>query len=105
MVRASLNELSQSKRRSRLEIYLDVLKIIGCGIDKPTRVMYMANLSWAPFSEILVDLERRGLIERKIVKNRVRLFVTEKGKRLLKTLETVSAELVGQVRPEMRALI
>jgi predicted transcriptional regulator len=45
-------------RRSRLEIYFDVLKALDRGINKPTRVMYKANLSWSSLQytfESLID--------------------------------------------------
>jgi len=88
-----LQILSSSKRRSKLEIYIDVLRIIERGIHKPTRIMFAANISWKPLTEILANLERQGLIERKTAENRTLIFITEKGKRILRTLETISAEL------------
>jgi len=51
-----------SKRRSKLEIYLDVLWIIKDGTDKPTRIMYGANLSWKPLQKILDSMVSQGLI-------------------------------------------
>ena len=42
-----------SYRRSKLEIYLDVLSSIHEGISKPTRIMYSANLSWKALNKIL----------------------------------------------------
>lgn len=91
---ADLQLLSSSKRRSKLEIYIDVLRVIERGIHKPTKIMFAANISWKPLNEILVNLERQGLIERKTVGNRTLILITEKGKRILRTLETLSAELV-----------
>ena len=51
-------------RRSRLEIYLDVLWAIKSGIRKPTRIMYEANLSWKPLQRILESMVSQGLIEK-----------------------------------------
>jgi predicted transcriptional regulator len=51
-------------RRSRLEIYLDVLWAIKGGISKPTRIMYEANLSWKPLQKILDSMVTQGLIEK-----------------------------------------
>jgi len=51
-----------SRRRSKLEIYLDVLWIIKGGTDKPTRIMYGANLSWKPLQKILDSMVSQGLI-------------------------------------------
>jgi predicted transcriptional regulator len=51
-----------SRRRSKLEIYLDVLWIIKDGTDKPTRIMYGANLSWKPLQKILDSMVAQSLI-------------------------------------------
>jgi len=50
-------------RRSKLEIYLDVLKVIKEGTTKPTRIMYGANLSWKLLQGILVSMVNQDLIE------------------------------------------
>ena len=54
--------LSEVPRRSRLEIYLDVLWAIKGGISKPTRIMYEANLSWKPLQRILSSMIEQDLI-------------------------------------------
>lgn len=51
-----------TRRRSKLEIYLDVLWIIKNGTKKPTRIMYGANISWKPLKRILKSLVSQGLI-------------------------------------------
>ncbi|MFW6108898.1 MAG: winged helix-turn-helix domain-containing protein [archaeon] len=50
-------------RRSKLEIYLDVLKVIKNGTEKPTRIMYGANLSWKLLQGILGSMVDQNLIE------------------------------------------
>ena len=40
-------------RRSRLEIYFDLLKVVENGVIKPIRIMYKTNLSWKTLHEIL----------------------------------------------------
>ena len=50
-------------RRSKLEIYLEVLKIIKNGTSKPTRIMYQANISWQPLTRILTSMVSQGLVE------------------------------------------
>jgi len=50
-------------RRSKLEIYLEVLQIIKMGTSKPTRIMYRANISWQPLTRILTSMVSQGLIE------------------------------------------
>ncbi|MBD3207704.1 transcriptional regulator [Candidatus Bathyarchaeota archaeon] len=49
-------------RRSKLEIYLDVLSVIKEGTKKPTRIMYGANLSWKLLQDILSSLVDQNLI-------------------------------------------
>ena len=50
-------------RRSKLQIYLDVLIVIRSGTDKPTNIMYKANLSWKPLNRILDSMTSQGLID------------------------------------------
>jgi len=50
-------------RRSKLEIYLEVLNIIKSGVSKPTRIMYQANISWQPLVRILSSMVSQELIE------------------------------------------
>ena len=50
-------------RRSRLEIYIDVLKVIKEGTMKPTRIMYGANLSWKLLQGVLNSMVEQDLIE------------------------------------------
>jgi len=53
---------SLKNRRSKLEIYLDVLKVIKEGTQKPTRIMYGANLSWKLLQGILSSMAAQDLI-------------------------------------------
>ena len=50
-------------KRSRLEVYFDVLKAIGEGVDKPTRIMYKANLSWNTLEDALATLVNREFVQ------------------------------------------
>jgi len=52
-----------SKRRSKLEIVLIVLSGIADGLDKPTHIMYAANMSWKSTQKILSQLVEQGLLE------------------------------------------
>ena len=42
-----------SSKRSRIEIYLDILQAIRKGDHKPTRIMYRMNLLWKPLMQVL----------------------------------------------------
>ncbi|HUS78192.1 MAG TPA: winged helix-turn-helix domain-containing protein [Patescibacteria group bacterium] len=77
-----------SPRRSKLEIRLTILSAIKDGVDKPTRIMYAANLSWKPTQGILTQLIDQELVNEVIdegsSKSRRRYEVTEKGRAVLK---------------------
>ena len=80
-----------SKRRSRLQITLTILSTILDGVDKPTRIMYAANMSWKPVQSILSHLVEQGLLEKisntESRQSRIRYQITEKGKRVLEYFE------------------
>jgi len=73
-----------SSRRSRFEIYVDVLNEIMNGSNKPTKIMYGANLSYKPLKDILQSLLDQGLIEEvderiKDKRTKIRYELTQKG--------------------------
>lgn len=70
-------------RRSRLEIYFDILDVINRGISKPTQIMYRTNLSWVVLQEMFETLSSNGFIKEVEEKNSQRYYVTEKGKNAL----------------------
>jgi predicted transcriptional regulator len=80
-----------SRRRSRLDIILKVLSSIQQGIDKPTRIMYSANLSWKPTQRILGSLVQQDLVkeieETGNRRTKKRYEITEKGLRLVRYFE------------------
>ena len=82
-----------SVRRSKLEIILIVLKSIRDGVDKPTRIMYAAGLSWNPTQNILSKLVEQDLI--KVMdadsKKSKRIYaITEKGVAVLEYFDNAS---------------
>jgi len=70
-------------KRSKLEIYLEVLKAINSGTEKPTRIMYKTNLSWRPLMNILESLQNQGIIAENKKGNHTFYEVAEKGKNAL----------------------
>ena len=72
-----------STRRSKLDIQLEVLKAVRAGVDKPTRIMYATNMSWAPVRKILDRLVDRGLVsvitDNGETRTKRRYEITEKG--------------------------
>jgi predicted transcriptional regulator len=80
-------------KRSRLEIYLDVLKVLRKGESRPTRIMYQSNLSWKPLVKILDSLMRQEIIEvtQDNFHNVYRL--TQKGVNVLEYFENAELEI------------
>ncbi|MEM3479151.1 MAG: winged helix-turn-helix domain-containing protein [Candidatus Bathyarchaeia archaeon] len=76
-------------KRSRLELYLEVLRAISKGVGKPTNIMYRCNLSWTNCKEILEFLTEQGLIT--VIENNNRRFykLTENGRGLLENLNKI----------------
>lgn len=70
-------------KRSKLEIYLDVLRAIKKGTHKPTRIMYRTNLSWRPLMEVLDSLAAQDLIAVEKEGSHKLYEITEKGQNVL----------------------
>ena len=87
-----------SRRRSRLDIVLNVLSGIKEGVDKPTRIMYAANLSWKPTQHILRSLVQQGLLreieETSSRRTKKRYEITENGANLVRYFERAKDLLV-----------
>lgn len=89
-------------KRSRLELYLEVLRVIGKGVGKPTNIMYKCNLSWTNCREILEFLTEQGFIT--FINNSNRRFykLTENGRDLLRNLDKIQCLLTADKRKENR---
>lgn len=73
-------------RRSKLEMYVDILSVLGHrGPLKLTHIMYKANVNCSVLSEYLDFLMERELVEERIVgRNRTVYAITERGVKVLK---------------------
>ncbi len=80
-----------SPRRSQLEIRLNILSAVKDGVDKPTRIMYAANMSWKPVQRVLSHLVEQGLLEVRINtesrQSKTRYALTDKGANVLDYFE------------------
>ena len=70
-------------RRSRLEIYFDILDVISRGTSKPTRIMYKTNLSWITLQDMFKILIEGSFIREEKEKSSLRYYITEKGRNAL----------------------
>lgn len=76
-------------RRSNIEIIADMLKVGENGAGK-TEIMYSANMSYYQLQKYLGFLLAHGFIDRLVAKNsHFNYRVTEKGSKLLKSIENV----------------
>ena len=76
-----------TQKRSRLEIYIDILRVLKKGERKPTRIMYKTNLSWTPLQEILESMTSQEIIKKIEVNKRKKYVITEKGLNVLRYFE------------------
>ena len=78
-----------SRRRSNIQIIRDMLKVGENGAGK-TEIMYSANMSYTQIQKYLSFLVNHGFIDRLEVGNPIVTYqVTESGRRLLKSIDTV----------------
>ncbi|MEE9134836.1 MAG: winged helix-turn-helix domain-containing protein [Nitrososphaerales archaeon] len=82
-----------NKRRSQLEIQVAILETIAQGNDKPTQIMFSANISWLILQNALLSLETNDLIIKGNQKDRSVYSVTDKGQSVLKDYRTVKETL------------
>jgi predicted transcriptional regulator len=82
-------------RRSKLEIYLDLLKVLAQrGSLKLTHIMHIANVNGGVLKEYLDSLAKQGLVEEKIIgRERVVYAITQRGLKMLKLFRELKEEL------------
>lgn len=82
-------------RRSELEIKMDVLQVVSQGIDRPTQIMYKANLSWMALQENLKALVAKSFLREESVGPRRRYELTQSGYEILRTFQKVLESMGG----------
>lgn len=68
-----------SARRSQLETRMDILRVMLDGAERPTEIMYKANISWVLLCDHLAALVEQGFVEEKKIGNRTQYSPTRKG--------------------------
>ncbi len=74
-------------RRSRLEVFMDIMKVAATGKIRRTHIMYRANLAWTVLKDALQVLEERGILRSENRGREVYISLTDQG---FKTLERFS---------------
>ena len=82
-----------SLRRSHLEIRKDIITSIKSGFDKPTQVMYKANLSWTALKDHLAALEGGSMIRCVEYGTRRRYKLTKKAFAVLTSYEKILSDI------------
>jgi len=84
---------AQADRRSRIETFFDVLCTIGSGIEKPTHIMYKANLSWTIMQIYTDSLIRKGLVVFEESEGKKRYRLTDKGRQVMQQYLSIKEDL------------
>ena len=85
----------RSRKRSRIQIFIDVLRIISSGEYKPTRIMHKSNLSWIPLQQILNRMVELNLIRRRLSGTHRYYFITDKGRAFLEAIDGLKKTLTS----------
>lgn len=83
----------QVSRRSRMETFCDILKAIGAGAEKPTHIMYKANLSWTVMQSYIRSLEAQGLVIPTVEDDKKTYHLSDKGFQLLNQFISIREDL------------
>jgi predicted transcriptional regulator len=86
-------EKAHIDRRSRIETLFDILRAIDGGYEKPTHIMYRANLSWTVMQDCISSLVKKGLITDASDNGKKRYRLTEKGKRSIEEYQSIRKNL------------
>lgn len=76
-----------------METYCDIIKAIGGGAEKPTHIMYRANLSWTVMQGYIRSLEGQGLVQAQDDEGKRLYQLTERGFGLLKQYLSIKEDL------------
>jgi len=80
-------------RRSQLEICMDMLAAVKDGSERPTQIMYRANLSWLALQTHFKTLVEGGMLKWAESGNRKRYEITEKGRSVLISYHKIKDEI------------
>ena len=78
-----------------MELRMDILRAMASGDEKPTKIMYRANVCWQTLNECLADLEAGSMLSCVPAGSRRRYRLTEKGTKVVLAYE----ELKEEIRP------
>ena len=96
-------------RRSKLEMYVDILNVLAHkGPLKLTHIMYKANVNCSILNEYLDFLIKQGLVEKRTIeKEHIVFAVKQRGKNILKYFHelTQALPIIEEPRRQIMPLI
>ena len=93
---APLPEQVRARRRSRMEILVDIVQAASYKPCRPTHIMREANISYTEFKDVVESLQRRGLIKSETTYAGRFFQTTSDGMELLTEFRSVKDRLVGE---------
>ncbi len=89
-----IDPVSRSSKRSKLERYLDILKVVAeHGPIKRTHILYRANLAWGELRDSLEALQQSATLSRVVTKKGMFYEITESGKKTLAYYADIQSSL------------
>lgn len=85
-----------------MEVKMDILRVTTEGIDKPTQIMYKANLSWVALLGHLKSLIAGGFLREIEFGTRKRYEITQRGSELLESYQRVVSAVRDLPAAEVR---
>jgi predicted transcriptional regulator len=76
-------------RRSRMEVFMDIMKVAAVGKIRRTHIMYRANLAWTVLKEALQVLEERGILRTESKGHEIYISLTEQGFKTLRQFSEI----------------
>lgn len=76
-----------------METFCDILKVIGSNSERPTHIMYRANLSWTAMQGCIRTLEKNEIVTSYESEGKRLYRLTEKGFTLLKQYASIRENL------------
>jgi predicted transcriptional regulator len=83
-------------RRSRIELYVDILQAVANGRESPARIVNAANLSYDRVVHCVEFLEEQGLVQRIEGTSKRRYRMTSKGMNVLRYFSEVHSALFSE---------
>ena len=90
-------------RRSKVEVFVDILKVVAREGDiRRTRLMYKANLAWNVLKDSLDLMETRGMIKSEEKSSGIFVSITQEGYNLLRRFSDVESAFTPFIRSSDR---